>query len=299
MKAAPRHSSYHAADAVPHIISVSRRCDIPATHASWFLHCLRTGRASFTHPYTRARLTVSLAPQDVIGFVFWSKDFSNFHEVLAEVRSRGYLFYCLYTITGLGEPFERHATSVDDRIHDFQKLADHFGPDCVVWRFDPIVLTPTITTRDTLMRFAEIARRLSSCTRTCIVSFVQQYPHVQRRLATRGVQLDDPPFEEKQRLLQQMANVACYYGISLHVCCQDEFVTGPIKKAHCVDIWRFRQLALAPLPNVPRQPSRPHCGCSASIDIGSYHACPHACLYCYARSNDGSHATATPNANTC
>ncbi|MCX7848113.1 MAG: DUF1848 domain-containing protein [bacterium] len=276
----PRH---YPLPSGPRIISASRRCDIPATHATWFLRSLRAGRASFTHPFSHQRLTVSLAPPDVIGFVFWSKDFSSFHDVLAEVRDRGFLFYCLYTITGLPEPFEHHQSPLDHRIRDFQKLAETFGPACVIWRFDPIVLSPHISQKDTVARFSTIARLLSRCTRDCIVSFVQQYPHVLRRLSQRHIDLIDPPLDTKRALLRQLAAIARFHAISLQVCCQDELVGGLVKKAHCVDIWRFRELAATTLPNVPRRPTRPTCGCSLSIDIGSYHACPHACLYCYAR----------------
>lgn len=268
--------------ATPRIISASRRCDIPATRRDWFLRCLRAGTASFTHPYSHQRCTVSLAPDDVIGFVFWSKDFSHFHDVLSEVRARGFLFYCLYTITGLGEPLEQHPTSLDGRIRDFQTLSEMFGPACLVWRFDPIVLSDDITVETTISRFSHIASRLSTCTRECIVSFVQHYPHMLQRLAQRHIHIIDPPLDEKRALLHHLADIARTYAISIHVCCQDELVGGPIKKAHCVDIWRFRELAGATLPGVPRRGTRRQCGCSASTDIGSYHACPHACLYCYA-----------------
>lgn len=269
--------------ATPRIISASRRCDIPATHAEWFVRCLRAGAASFTHPYSRQRCTVSLAPHDVIGFVFWSKDFSRFYDVLAEVHARGFLFYCLYTITGLGAPYEQHTTTLDARIRDFQRLSETFGPTRLVWRFDPIVLSEAISPDMTISRFALIASRLSTCTRDCIVSFVQRYPHMLQRLAQRRIRSIDPPLDEKRTLLHHLADLARTYAITLHVCCQDELVGGPIKKAHCVDIWRFRELAGATLPGIPRRGTRPQCGCSASTDIGSYHACPHACLYCYAR----------------
>jgi len=266
----------------PRIISASRRCDIPATHRDWFLRSLRAGSASFTHPYSHQRCSVSLAPHDVIGFVFWSKDFSAFHDVLAQLRNRGFLFYCLYTITGFTQPLEHHLTSLDSRIRDFQKLSDLFGPNSLVWRFDPIVLSPHISPAHTLERFASIAAQLSTCTRDCIVSFVQSYPHMLRRLHQRHFLITNPPLEDKRALLLQLANIARTYAITIRVCCQDELLGGPVKKAHCVDIWRFRELAASDLPNVPLRPTRPHCGCSASIDIGSYHPCPHACLYCYA-----------------
>ncbi len=251
------------------------------------MDCLARNRARFAHPYTHEHLTVSLAPDDVIGFVFWSKDFRAFHPALQLVRERGTPFYCLYTITGLAAPFEQHAASLDERIEDFQRLSEEFGPDRMSWRFDPIVISSLTPPRETQERFAYIARRLSACTRDCIVSFMQSYPHVARRVqelsARRHVIVHDPPPDDKRALLCALAARARTYGIRVRVCCQDDLIVPPLAKAHCVDSTRVRQLSGAALPDVPRRGTRRQCGCSASCDIGTYQSCPHECVYCYAR----------------
>jgi hypothetical protein len=269
------------------IISASRRCDLPAMRADRFLRCLQANTAEFLHPYTHQPVTVSLAPRAVLGYVFWSKDFSRFHAALDAVRARDNLFCCLYTITGLDAPFEAGVPPLTERIADFQTLAERFGPTCMVWRFDPIVISTRTPDEETLERFAQIAAQLSACTRECIVSFVQPYPRATRRLAAlaarAGVRVLDPPPDEKRSLLQYMTDAARTYGIAVNVCCQDELVGGSVGKAHCVDIARFQQMSATALPAVPRKGTRRHCGCSASCDIGTYQACKHDCVYCYAR----------------
>ena len=54
------------------IISVSRRTDIPAFYGDWFMRRIEEGFAGVVAPYGGKRYLVSLVPQDVDCFVFWS-----------------------------------------------------------------------------------------------------------------------------------------------------------------------------------------------------------------------------------
>jgi hypothetical protein len=55
------------------IVSVSRRTDIPAFFGDWFALQLEKGQTTVYHPYKHERITVSLKPQDVAAFIFWSR----------------------------------------------------------------------------------------------------------------------------------------------------------------------------------------------------------------------------------
>ena len=83
------------------IISVSRRTDIPAFYGDWFMGRVREGFAGVVHPFGGRKYIVSLRPEDVACFVFWSKDFSPFIEHLKTLDNLGYTFYFNYTVTGL------------------------------------------------------------------------------------------------------------------------------------------------------------------------------------------------------
>ena len=54
------------------IISVSRRTDIPAFYGEWFMNRLKEGFAGVVNPFGGQKYIVSLKPEDVRCFVFWS-----------------------------------------------------------------------------------------------------------------------------------------------------------------------------------------------------------------------------------
>ena len=259
---------------MPSIISVSRRTDVPAFHGAWFMDCLNRGYAECPNPFSKKMQRVSLRRDDVIGFVFWSKNFIPFLPVLDNVRSRGFQFYCLFTITGHDAPIEPHLPPLSDRIACFKTIASTHGADHVMWRFDPIIACA----HSPFDMFRKFADDLVGSTDECITSFVQFYPKVRRRCRQLGMQLADPPIEEKRTVIERMADYAASRGMKLNVCCQDDLICGKAGKAHCVDIERFGLTIAA----VPRKGTRKQCGCSYSRDIGTYNTCDHQCVYCYA-----------------
>ena len=73
------------------IISASRRTDIPAFFAGWFMEKIRSGAVQVSNPFNPRQIrTVSLRPEDVDGIVFWSKNPAPFLENLdAIARAQG------------------------------------------------------------------------------------------------------------------------------------------------------------------------------------------------------------------
>ena len=122
------------------IISVSRRTDIPAFYGDWFMRRVGQGFAGVVHPFGGHKYIVSLTPEDVVCFVFWSKDFGPFVENLKILDDLGYKFYFNYTVTGLPAVFESH---VDKRAatDTLKRLSEMYSPRHINWRFDPIILS--------------------------------------------------------------------------------------------------------------------------------------------------------------
>jgi Domain of unknown function (DUF1848) len=60
------------------IISASYKTDIPTFYGDWFLNRLQAGFCKTLNPYNRQVLRVSLTPDDVNGFVFWTKNVGPF-----------------------------------------------------------------------------------------------------------------------------------------------------------------------------------------------------------------------------
>jgi hypothetical protein len=57
------------------IISASRRTDIPALYAEWFINRIKAGYCLVPNPYNRKQVSrVSLAPNDVAAIVFWTRN---------------------------------------------------------------------------------------------------------------------------------------------------------------------------------------------------------------------------------
>ena len=121
-----------------HIISVSRRTDVPAFYAPWWMNRLRVGSVSYPNPYSGKMHTVSLRPEDVHSIVFWSKHYAPLFPYLDEMEEQGYRFYCHYTITGAPRELEPHVPRWEEAAQVFGELARRIGPRQVLWRFDPI-----------------------------------------------------------------------------------------------------------------------------------------------------------------
>lgn len=264
------------------ILSVSRRTDIPAFYAEWFVSRVRAGLVRYPNPYSGQVYTVSLRPEDVHSIVFWSKHYGPLLPHLDELEERGYCFYCHYTITGAPRALEPHVPDWRRAARTFRELSRRTSPRQVQWRFDPILFTDELGPAFYVERFRDIATTLAGTTKRCYLSFAVFYGKVERRLKRAGIRYRDPSSEEKQALVEALADIAEECGITLYACCQDVLVGGSVRKAHCVDGDLLAEL-FPDRPHISKlQPTREQCGCVASRDIGVYDTCPYGCVYCYA-----------------
>ncbi|MEE9199952.1 MAG: DUF1848 domain-containing protein [Candidatus Brocadiales bacterium] len=271
------------------IVSVSRRTDIPAFYGEWFMGRVRDGYVRYLNPFGGQEHEVSLLPEDVHAFVFWSKNFGPFTKHLSELDEKGYDFYFHFTITGLPEPFEDLVVNVDEAIATFRLLAGRYGPGRVQWRFDPIVISNVTGPDFYVRRFEEIASRLRGATERCYFSFVSIYSKVRRNLEAlekeQNISCHDPSLTDKMSLTERLREIADSHGITLYSCCKEALATGGVRQARCVD----GELLFKLFPHRPRQtkinPTRRGCRCVVSRDIGAYDTCPHGCVYCYANMN--------------
>lgn len=268
------------------IVSVSRRTDIPAFYGDWFMCRLNEGFAGVVNPFGGRRYIVSLRPDDVSCFVFWSKNCAPFVENLKVIRGLGYNFYFNYTVTSLPEIFEndvdKHAA-----IKALKELSRTYSPRHINWRFDPIIIS-SISGRDFYIRtFAELASELGGYVERCYISFVTNYSKVKRNFEelerTTGVEIMDFNKDFKIDLANELATVAERHGITMHSCCGDYLTSGSsIEKAHCIDGGVIESLFFPEGLKYKEKPTREECGCTESSDIGAYDMCPHGCVYCYA-----------------
>jgi len=249
---------------------------------------VRAGFAGVVHPFGGQRYLVSLRPEDVTCFVFWSKDFTPFVESLETLDRLGYKFYFNYTLTGVPSVFESHVDKAG-ALRTLKELSRRYSPAHINWRFDPIVLSNICDEEFYRSRFAQLAGELEGLVERCYFSFVMPYRKVDRNFReleqTSGIRVAQCSEQRRIDLAHRLAEIAQSHGIAMYSCCGAYLVGDRIQKAHCIDGALIERLFHPASPAWNEKPTRPGCGCTESIDIGTYDTCPHGCVYCYANAN--------------
>ncbi|WP_309421022.1 DUF1848 domain-containing protein [Telmatospirillum sp.] len=266
------------------IISASYRTDIPAFYRTWFQNRFAAGFCRVSNPYGGPPTRVSLR-DDVDGYVFWTRNAAPFRPALDIVHRAGLPFIVQYTVTGYPRALESGVPDGETSVAVIRRLASDFGRRAVVWRYDPILysdLTPPDWHR---ANFAGLACRLEGAVDEVVVSFAQIYRKTGRNLAaaaqTFAFGWQDPPGDEKRRMLSDLAAIAGEHGMRLALCTQPDLVSEETPAARCIDAARLSDLAGRPIA-ARIKGNRPGCLCAESRDIGTYDSCPQGCVYCYA-----------------
>ena len=271
------------------IVSASYRTDIPAFYCDWFLARLAAGFARVANPYGGRPYRVDLRPEAVAGFVFWSRNAEPFRPALEAVAGRGTPFVLHYTVTGYPRPLEPSVVPWERAVRAVRALAEIYGPEALVWRYDPVLdsdLTPPAWHRET---FARIAAALTAApvpaVNEVVLSFAQIYrktrANTERAAREHGFAWRDPGDEEKRALLAALAAIAAEHGLTASLCAQESLLGPGLAAARCIDAERLSRVAGRPIA-ARTKGNRPGCLCAESRDIGAYDSCPHGCVYCYA-----------------
>ena len=263
------------------IISASRRTDIPAYYSDWFCNRIREGYVDVRNPMNFHQVSrIVLSPEVVDGIVFWTKNPLPLMPRLDELRN--YPFYFQFTLTPYGKDIEPGVPSKNDVILPaFRELSQRIGPERVIWRYDPILLTTRYTTDYHIAFFSRLAQRLEGYTHKCVISFVDLYRNTKNNMKGLGFS----PLTEQQifMLAQQLVLIADRHHLVLETCAEQTDLTAfGISHGHCIDRSLLERLAGCGLLLGKDKNQRPECGCMASIDIGMYDTCRHGCKYCYA-----------------
>lgn len=264
------------------IVSASYRTDIPAFYGDWFAARLAAGFALVANPYGGPAYRVPLAPNDVDGFVFWTRNARPFLPMLKRLAAADRPFVVQYTATGYPRPLEERVPDAAEAIDTIRAIASRHGPKVAVWRYDPILISTLTPPEFHVRQFGRLAAALEGAVDEAVVSFTSPYRKTQRNLdaAARrhGFAWRAPEAGEAAELLDLLGQVAARHGMRLTICSQPELGGAP---ARCIDAARLS--AVAGRNVVARQKgNRPGCLCAESRDLGAYDSCPHGCVYCYA-----------------
>jgi len=167
----------------PVILSASRATDIPAFYAGWFIDRLKKGYTVWYNPFNRQPVPVSFENTKVV--VFWSKNPQPLIPYLNELDGRGIHYYFQFTLNDYEqEGFEPNVPKLAERIETLKALSGQIGKEKVIWRFDPLIVTPTLSPRDLLKRIWNIGNQIKGYTDKLVFSFVdvKAYRKVQRKM---------------------------------------------------------------------------------------------------------------------
>lgn len=262
------------------IISCSRRTDIPAFYSDWFFNRIREGYVLVRNPMNSTQVRhVSLTQQDVDCIVFWTKDPAPMLDRLHLLKD--YSYYFQFSLTPYDKDIEPNLPQKNEIIDSFLKLSDQIGKKRTIWRYDPILLSESLTIEYHIQHFEYLAKRLSSHTEKCMISFIDLYRHIQGKMANLSVK---PPGESEMRAIaEKIAEIANDNNIKVETCAEKaELADLGIEHGKCIDDFLISELTGMSLKIEKDKNQRELCGCVSSIDIGEYNTCNHLCNYCYA-----------------
>lgn len=278
----------------PVVLSASRATDIPAFYAEWFMNRLRAGFFLWTNPFRPSQVQrVSTARMRAI--VFWSKHPAGLWPHLDELDRRGIRYIVQYTLNDYeAEGFEPRLPPLADRMELFRRLSDRLGPERVVWRMDPLLLTDRVGVPELLEKAERLAAALARHTRKLVFSFadIEAYAAVKRNLSRAGGSAREFSRGEMEAFARGLAQVHRAQELELATCAEVADLSAfGVAHNRCVDGELMARLwpddaalmdFLASRAARKDKGQRPACGCLASKDVGRYGTCPALCLYCYA-----------------
>jgi hypothetical protein len=272
------------------IVSVSRRCDIPRFQFNWFTERLDAGFADVANPFNAGQIRrVSLLPGDVDAFVFWTRDPRHILAGADDLTERGFPFYVMVTVTGYPVELEPDMARTREVLTSMKALSRKTGPDRVIWRYDPVLLTDLTDEDFHRKNFSTLAGELAGSVRRVVISIYDGYRGAKRRmeaLERAGVlRLSDSGDGKAAgfaELLTGFAEGAEAAGMEIQSCAEEgDFSPYGIKHGACIDAELINKLWGLEFKGKDKN-QRPHCLCCKSVDIGSYGICPARCVYCYA-----------------
>ena len=307
----------------PVIISASRSTDIPAFYAKWFFNRLEKGYCVWYNPFNQKPMYISLKNCKFI--VFWTKNPAPIIPFLPELDKRGIKYYFQFTMNDYeNENFEPKVPKLEKRIETFKELSQKIGKERVIWRFDPLIITPQITPRDLLKRIWNIGNKIFGCTEKLVFSFVdvaaykkvqsnfiKETPNYFSRENVLNAEMTDAQQNEIVDGLRkcQTAWKEKGWDITLATCAEQGEFQG-VEHNRCIDgelierickedsqMVHYLRTGKMSEPNLfdTLPPFDPHkmkdkgqrkiCGCMISKDIGMYNTCRHFCVYCYANTS--------------
>lgn len=294
----------------PIIISASRSTDVPAFYADWFFHRLKVGYSAWTNPFNGVKSYVSYEKTRFI--VFWSKNPEPLIKHLDYLKDKGINCYIQFTLNDYeNEGLEKGVPKLEKRIETFKKLVEKLGKGRVIWRFDPLILTDTISPATLLQKIENIGNQLQGYTEKLVFSFadIVAYKKVKSNLEKNQIHYTEWTENQMNEFAKNLSELnrkwnfqlatcgekinLAQYGIAHNKCVDDELMIRFAKNDSVlmdflgVEVTNslFEGEQIIRKKDNKDKGQRAFCGCVVSKDIGEYNTCPHLCEYCYANAS--------------
>ncbi len=272
------------------IISASRRTDIPAFYAQWFINRIRAGHCAVPNPFNRKQVShISLRPEDVTNIVFWTRNPKPLIHYLKELDTLGFRYYFQYTVMNNPRLIDTMTPSLSYSLKIFKKLSDLIGPEKVIWRYDPVMISNITDIKFHRDTYKQIAETLKNYTQRSVISLLDFYPKLKKRLKVlkeSGVEIvdcDNRPGKNFDELLYSLADAAEQCSMEIVSCAEDpDLKRYNIQPGKCIDDIYIKRVFGIDATHKKDPSQREACGCVVSRDIGVYNTCLSGCQYCYA-----------------
>ena len=282
------------------ILSVSRRTDIPAFYAEWFINRLKAKFVLVRNPMNYHQISkIPLTPNNVDCIVFWTKNPEPLLGYLDDIDKMGYRYYFQFTITPYDKSIEPGIPDKEEITQTFKKLSEKIGKDKVILRYDPIFITDKeCNVEYHKMKFQESCEQLHQHTDRVVISFLDGYRKIWRNI--QAIEIREPNEQEMYGLASHFAETAKPHGLKIETCAEKiDLKELGIDHSHCIDGALIEKIIGYKITKTNGDGERANCGCMKCIDIGQYNTCVHGCLYCYANINkagaEKNHEQHSPN----
>ncbi len=264
------------------ILSISRRTDIPAFYSEWLVNRFNAGFVYVKNPFNANQISSIDLTENIDGIVFWSKNPQPLMKYLPLFKDIPYYFQ--FTLNSYDTTLENSVPEKKILIHTFKALSDLIGPERVIWRYDPIILTDRFTIDYHKRYFEIIAEKLEGYTEKCVISFVDMYKKCQENM--KDILITTIDQNTVLTLSKYISDVAGSHAMTTESCAEPyDLESVGIQHGKCVDDTLLERIGSYKLQVGKDKNQRKECGCVSSIDLGTYNTCMHRCRYCYANSH--------------
>ena len=264
------------------IISVSRRTDIPFYYHKWFKEKLKKGFVFVKNPFNPSQeKVVSLKKKDVVGFVFWSRNYENFFDVFEKLKEENIFFYLHFTLNNYPlkiEPYLKYY-KINFFIEQLNYISKIIGAERIWWRYDPVFITDKMDYRFHKDNFYFLCKSLKGAVGRCITSIYSPYKKSERRFKKLNIKVSLPPL----KLFENFREIADFFNVKLYACSSPLLQEAGLPPAGCISFDFIKMHLSKPIFFKSKKvPTRQNCTCDYAIDIGFYSSCKSKCVYCYA-----------------